>query len=313
MSSPPLWRPLDSPSPKASPPPAPVASAPLFHPSVSRGQSSPLSFLPGAMAAMQAAASQHHKTKEPIDLASAQRSSLGTLSSPTPAPTNANNGPSVVSTTAPSAAPFSPFSFPYSPFGNALPFLPPTFNIPGISSLPLQKQALLSPLLASSHFLAAARKAYPFLTPNTSPNETPASVTDVLAEHKALIERFRASAAAMAAAAAFNNNKDEDEDESKSQTSGGVSPPLHSSAENNPIVTTKEHQNGNGASAMDLTKRSSGSEADSVSSVGSEEIIPHLSDTDEETESTNQTQDNSNSHNGKTKSGSEMPLDLTCV
>ena len=165
----------------------------------------------------------------------------------------------------------APFNF-YSPF---MPFLPPTFNIPGLSTLPLQKQALLSPLLASQHFLAAARKAY---LPQMA-TETPqiSQVSDALAEHKALLERFRVSAAAMAAAAALNNNKQE-EDEKDSLRS--VSPPK--SAGNLNLEIQKEDS--------------------SVSSVGSEEIIPHLSDTEDETEV---------EQDKKTKS--DMPLDLTCV
>ena len=174
----------------------------------------------------------------------------------------------------------TPFSFPslYSPFNNpGLPFIPPTFNLPGLSALPLHKQALLSPLLASSHFLAAARKAYPFLPGNTEQPQTGTAQTDVLAEHKALLERFRASAAAIAAATAMNNNK---EDNEKEET---VVPT------NNPV---------------DLSKRSSSE--DSVSSVGSE-IIPHLSDTDEDIE------ESPNSNEIKPKRKDEMPLDLTCV
>jgi hypothetical protein len=81
---------------------------------------------------------------------------------------------------------------------NPLAFLPPTFNIPALSALPLHKQMLLSPLLASSHLWASARKAYPFLpTSTTSPTTTTTtSMTDgdnVLAEHKALLERFRST------------------------------------------------------------------------------------------------------------------------
>ena len=73
------------------------------------------------------------------------------------------------------------------------------------------------------------------------------------------------------------------------------------------------------AHPMDLSKRSSSE--DSVSSVGSE-IIPHLSDTDEEVEDTldhekdaekNGTTATENAASNKRKSETEMPLDLTCV
>ena len=63
--------------------------------------------------------------------------------------------------------------------------------------------------------------------------------------------------------------------------------------------------------AMDLTsKRQSGSEVDSVSSVGSE-IIPHLSDTDEEEVADIEA---TNGHEKQPRKEAEsMPLDLTCV
>merc|ERR1712008_150141 len=186
------------------------------------------------------------------------------------------------------------------------------FNIPGLSGLPLHKQALLSPLLAS------ARKAYPFGLPGSHQQASPtpptseASTTDVLAEHKALIERFRASAAAMAAAAAMNNNK-EDADELT------ASPPLTSEVM---MITPRSQQASHQAigKAMDLTsKRQSGSDVDgcdqdSVSSVGSE-IIPHLSDTDEEEAGAGfEPATTANGLEKQTRKESEsMPLDLTCV
>lgn len=271
ISSPPLWRPLDSPSPKASsqqprrssPPHSPVANK--MH-----SPSNAFNFL----------GLHHHHQQQ-----------MKTKEQPASAP---------ITTTVAS----SPFSFPaslYSPFSSPLPFLPPTFNIPGLSALPLHKQALLSPLLASSHLLAAARKAYPFLPSTTSSSGSVvvqnADPVDVLAEHKALLERFRASAAAMAAAAALNNNKESSDDDKNGPSSpisrnGGVSPPL--------MGSTKE------GGAMDLSKRSSSE--DSVSSVGSE-IIPNLSDTDDEEL---ELETHSESQPAKRKPD-EMPLDLTCV
>ena len=239
-----LWRPLDSPSPKASSPPAKVQSpTPII----------PMNFLK----------KDHTPPVEPP------------ISTPLSIPS---------STT-------TPFTFPslYSPFSSpGLPFIPPTFNLPGLSALPLHKQALLSPLLASSHFLAAARKAYPFLpttaSQNTeSPQQTGGNNTDVLAEHKALLERFRASAAAIAAATAMNNNKEDHEKDVER-----VERPS-----NNPV---------------DLSKRSSSE--DSVSSVGSE-IIPHLSDTDEEDQIA--VEESEKPTEIKARRKEEMPLDLTCV
>ena len=239
-----LWRPLDSPSPKASSPPAKVQSpTPII----------PMNFLK----------KDHTPPVEPP------------ISTPLSVPS---------STT-------TPFTFPslYSPFSSpGLPFIPPTFNLPGLSALPLHKQALLSPLLASSHFLAAARKAYPFLpttaSQNTeSPQQTGGNNTDVLAEHKALLERFRASAAAIAAATAMNNNKEDHEKDVER-----VERPS-----NNPV---------------DLSKRSSSE--DSVSSVGSE-IIPHLSDTDEEDQIA--VEESEKPTEIKARRKEEMPLDLTCV
>ena len=78
---------------------------------------------------------------------------------------------------------------------NPLAFLPPTFNIPALSALPLHKQMLLSPLLASSHLWASARKAYPFLPQATShaTSDATSHAENVLAEHKALMERFRST------------------------------------------------------------------------------------------------------------------------
>ena len=306
LASPPLWRPLDSPSPKASPPPVSAAAPPV----TAMPKTSVFSFLPQAVAQAQAAAVQaasqqsaHSlKTKESIDSTSPRSTPITPPASTAPISSPPTTG-------------LHPFTFPGSlysmPFGNALPFLPPTFNIPGLSGLPLHKQALLSPLLASSHFLAAARKAYPFglsaapPQPASTPPPAETSTTDVLAEHKALLERFRASAAAMAAAAALNNNKEDDE---KSASPPMASEVMTSSAR--PPVKLSTH------TAMDLTsKRQSGSEADSVSSVGSE-IIPHLSDTDEEpieADIADEVNASKNQQPRKESESSSMPLDLTCV
>jgi hypothetical protein len=109
--------------------------------------------------------------------------------------------------------------------GNPLAFLPPTFNIPALSALPLHKQMLLSPLLASGHLWATARKAYPFLSPS------PAATSDVSAavsEHQALLERFRSSLSSPPLSAAFKSsvaNVDlggTSDDESSSMTAGSM-------------------------------------------------------------------------------------------
>ena len=293
ISSPTLWRPLDSPSPKSSLPSQRSSSPPPSSPSPAIPKVGAFNFL-GLQNGISSNTSPV-KSKEHHDIL---------------------KNPAIIPST--TSTPTTPFPFAptlYSPFSSALPFLPPTFNIPGLSALPLHKQALLSPLLASSHFLAAARKAYPFLpTSNSSPNQDP---TDVLAEHKALLERFRASAAAMAAAAALNNNTENNDkqspvnlvDESTTPPPGGNSPPR---VENFP----PRRKDGVTGAPMDLSKRSSSE--DSVSSVGSE-IIPHLSDTDEEVDTLDM-EGHSNIHekdeqnpSSKRKTESEMPLDLTCV
>ncbi len=300
LVSPPLWRPLDTPSPKprsASPAPkVPPHPPPANHASQQAAAAASLNFLASLKSQREAEAASKPAISPPI--------------------VPATGTPSVTSSLG-----FPPSLYSHNLFNSPLPFLPPTFNLPGLSALPLHKQALLSPLLASSHILAAAaarKAAYsPFNgTPVTSSSadaqppvstasESPvAASADILAEHKALLERFRASAAAAAAMAAAagqhaaaeqlnglaasNNNeviekaKKEDEDVGK------------------PLKEGKRKENG---SAMDLTKRPSSSAEDSISSVGSEEIIPNLSDTDEEDQPIP----------SKRRKPDEMPLDLTCV
>ena len=326
LSSPPLWRPLDSPSPKSSlpsqrsssPPPSPSPAAML-----PKGAFNFLGLQNGiSNSIIHGGPPVKSKHQEPEVLRSPP--------------------PPIIPSTPPTSTPTFPFAAAhslYSPFSSALPFLPPTFNIPGLSALPLHKQALLSPLLASSHFLAAARKAYPFLPTSSSPPNQETS--DVLAEHKALLERFRASAAAMAAAAALNNNTENSNDKQPSGPTtdvttgtideiadqGSNTPPPSSNSSLVQVVGNRK----DGTHPMDLSKRSSSE--DSVSSVGSE-IIPHLSDTDEEVEDTldqekdaeqhGTTTDDSNTNaavvgattdaaSNKRKTETEMPLDLTCV
>lgn len=68
-------------------------------------------------------------------------------------------------------------------------------STPGFPSLPLHKQTLLSPLLANPHFWQAAVR-HPLLTASSLRPEL-----DLMAEHKALMERFATSMSAAAALA----------------------------------------------------------------------------------------------------------------
>lgn len=140
---------------------------------------------------------------------------------------------------------------------------------------------------------AAARKAYPLLA--TPPAEVNASRApeDILAEHRALLERFRSVSAEMVAASERRDNV--------------------KTSPKNPLLA----QN-----IMDLSKRSSDEESNGSSSppsVGSE-IIPHLSDTDEENEDSEvgarskaESNNNEKAERKAVKKGDETPLDLTCV
>ena len=221
-------------------------------------------------------------------------------SEPRPPPPVTTSSPDL--TTSPSLASITP-RLPanlYSPFASGLPFLPPTFNLPALASLPIHKQMLLSPLLASSQMLAAAaasRKAYPF--PFASPNasEENDKITDILSEHKALLERFRSL-----------QQQQQLLEESKTQEKLSESPKetsnlLHKSTELKSGVETNDR----------CSSRSS------RCSMGSE-IIPNLSDTDPEDETTAAEvsveviggQDQKVSAQTK-KRHEEAPLDLTCA
>ncbi len=158
-----------------------------------------------------------------------------------------------------------PPRFPYSPLlagHTTSSFLPPTFNLPALAALPIHKQALLSPLLASGHMLAASL------------------------------------AAAAAAAAAANAAKTEHEHATLGEPKDTKPPP----------------------NAIDLTKtpdeeNSRSSSNSSVDSMGSQ-IIPNLSDTDEEEahEESDKKEEGENKEEDLTsKKKEETPLDLTCV
>lgn len=117
-------------------------------------------------------------------------------------------------------------------------------NTPGFPGLPLHKQMLLSPLLAQSHLwqqMAAQSRQYssplsplfaglanPAAAPTAPaaptlpiPKPTPSKpeVVDVMAEHKALMERFASqmNAAALAAAAAQQAAQAAQSDEEKEE------------------------------------------------------------------------------------------------
>ena len=142
-------------------------------------------------------------------------------------------------------------------------FLPPTFNIPALSALPLHKQMLLSPLLASSHLWASARTVYPFLAPSTTPPPTttsavgPIDVEKTLAEHKALLERFRTTFSSQHIASASSNVINVDiaatsDDESTSSLTGGGTMPHLSDTEDEDVEEDNRSKRKEDA-ALDLT------------------------------------------------------------
>ena len=141
--------------------------------------------------------------------------SAGLIPQPPPA-----SPPSIKTSEAPTT-PFSPL------YGAGFPTFP-LMSTPGLHSLPFHKQALLSPLLAHTHLWQMAR-ANPLLS-GVRPE------LDLMAEHKALMERFAAaamaaqSAAAATIQAASNNSAASKEVESK-ESSPAVSPKTSSTPE----------------------------------------------------------------------------------
>ena len=134
---------------------------------------------------------------------------------------------------------------------------PPTFPLmstPGIHSLPFHKQALLSPLLAHTHLWQMAR-ANPLLAASAAQRPE----LDLMAEHKALMERFAAAAmaaqtaaalSASASAAAPNNTKEESKEEVQA-----ASPPVSPKTSN----SDEPPQN----APIDLSNKKSSDEEDS--------------------------------------------------
>lgn len=132
---------------------------------------------------------------------------------------------------------------------------PPTFPLmstPGFHNLPFHKQALLSPLLAHTHLWHMARSAANPLLNAQRPAEL-----DLMAEHKALMERFAAAAMAAqaqaAASAASAASSKEDRPKSASP------PPPASSPKNINNNNNAEPQN----APMDLSNKRSSDEEDS--------------------------------------------------
>lgn len=222
-----------------------------------------------------------------------------------------------------------------------LPFLPPTFNYPSLASLPIHKQALLSPLLAAStsHMLAAAAA----VRNNNKSTETepplqkplvnhPQFSLDFLAEHKALLERFREAAACSATASPHLASEKgspvlaQDEDGAE----GSLKPNQNSKV--SPIDLRKRSFSGEdqGSEAKKSRRERRGSNCTNTStssssvSMGSD-IIPNLSDTDPEDEGqrNNNTdahddddqapEDKKVGHRRSKRSQEESPLDLTRV
>ena len=156
-----------------------------------------------------------------------------------------------------------PHLYPAGVGSNPLGFLPPTFNIPALSALPLHKQMLLSPLLASSHLWASARKAFPFPQPPTSmPTTSTTTTTEVekaLAEHKALLERFRSSFASQhhlpATSKSSVSNIDlaaTSDDESSSMT-GGTMPHLSDTDDDDIVDDAESRSKRREETPLDLT------------------------------------------------------------
>ena len=97
----------------------------------------------------------------------------------------------------PSEPPISPPVHPAAPIPSFYGFPGfPLMSAPGYPGIPLHKQSLLSPLLASPHFWQAAVR-HPLLSAASSLRPE----LDLMAEHKALMERFASSMSAAAAMA----------------------------------------------------------------------------------------------------------------
>ncbi len=133
---------------------------------------------------------------------------------------------------------------------------PPTFPLmstPGIHSLPFHKQALLSPLLAHTHLWQMAR-ANPLLAASAAQRPE----LDLMAEHKALMERFAAAAMAAQTAAALSASASAAAPTTKEETKEEVqaaSPPVSPKTSN----SDEPPQN----APIDLSNKKSSDEEDS--------------------------------------------------
>jgi hypothetical protein len=154
--------------------------------------------------------------------------------------------------------------------------LPPTFNLPALAQLPLHKQMLLSPLLASSHVMqAAAMAAMAAATRNAATAVTTASPhsmllqqhqeqlqhLSLLAEHRALLERFRSSLSGAV--------RGEEEDKKVAEVLRG----------GHPIDLSAKRSSSSSPPRHDECKPGSSPTASSSSSF---QTFPNLSDSDEE-------------------------------
>ena len=223
------------------------------------------------------------------------------------------------------------------------PFLPPTLNLPALATLPFHKQALLSPLLASSQMLAAAAVSRntqppPYINPSfqaaistghSGPRETenekeqdPSVAT--LVEQKLLLERFRnyllhchslqdkkPDTSSLIPfprplASFFGQATDKDPDISEV----GLKLPSH-----NPGLAQDP-------STLPIGEEKQGSENSSTSSSVCSEVIPRLSDTEDEVDNDNDEpdaikvvdDDEKNEKDRKVKNNNEeKPLDLTRI
>ena len=106
-----------------------------------------------------------------------------------------------------SEAPATSLAASLSPMYSGFPHTFPLMSMPGIHNLPFHKQALLSPLLAHSHLWQMAR-ANPLLAAAQHAQHAQGAVNgrpelDLMAEHKALMERFATAAVAAQQAAAI--------------------------------------------------------------------------------------------------------------
>ena len=155
----------------------------------------------------------------------------------THSPTMVPRTTSINSTPSPFASlglPQPPASPPKPPISEApMPFygFPPSFSLmstPGLHSLPFHKQALLSPLLAHTHFLQnMARAQNPLLAAQAAAAAQQPSPDLMAEQHKVMMERLAAAFAAQNAAALAASQKEEKSAPSRSPTPPKTPEPQH--------------------------------------------------------------------------------------